>query len=414
MTGRVLEPHELERYADAAVRGCLVLEPGDTLFVNGSLAHRELMVGLADAGYRAGAKLVELNYAEPHAQAARIRHAPDELLGPVPPWRMPAYRAHLEPTSAVLTVIGEGDPGAFDGLPPERVAEDSMRPLRKRAWYVRAVKANRRRWTGMGWPTPFWAAQVYPELPSDEAQRRLALDLLWFCRLGPDDPPGWEGWEQHVEATAARAEALTELALERVELRGPGTELTVGLPPGACWLGGRGPNAFGQVIAPNFPTEENFTSPDAASTEGTFRCTRPLSFRGRTIDGIAGEFRRGRLVRLEAGSDEDRELLAAFLYSDRNADRLGEVALVDATSRIGRSGRTYSNTLLDENAVAHIAFGAGFAGTRVPDPSARGRRGVNSANLHLDVMIGSDDLEATGLAAGGRRIPLIRDGLWAI
>ena len=410
----VLSPAERARYADAAVRACVRLKPGDTLFVNAVPAHRELAVALAEAADRAGARYVDVGYGEPHAQAARIRHADEAHLGPMPKWREATLRAHLDPAAAVVTVIGEGDPGVFDELPPERVAEDSMRPLRRVGWYVRAVKAGRRRWAGMGWPTRFWASQVYPELDAGEAQRRLARDLLWFCRLGPDDPPGFEGWVAHVEAIARRATTLTELRLERVELRGPGTDLAVGLPPGTRWLGGQEENGFGQMVAPNFPTEENFTSPHAASAAGTFRCTRPLSFRGRTIDGIAGEFRRGKLVRLEAASDEDRDFLAAFLYADRGGDRLGEVALVDATSRIGRAERTYSNTLLDENAVAHIAFGAGFGQTRLPDPDARGRRGVNNANLHLDVMIGSDALEATGVAPGGGRIPLIRDGLWQI
>jgi len=168
------------------------------------------------------------------------------------------------------------------------------------------------------------------------------------------------------------------------------------------------------MVSPNFPSEENFTSPDARATEGTFRCTRPLSFRGRVIDGIGGEFRSGRLVRLDAASEEDRDFLAAFIHDDRRAERLGEVALVDASSRVGQARRAYANTLLDENAVAHIAFGAGFMQARLPDPGARGRRGVNDANLHLDVMIGSDDLEATGVAADGRRVPLISDGRWAI
>jgi aminopeptidase len=410
----LLAPDQLARYAEAVVGGCLRLSAGDTLFLQGQLAHRELLVALADAGYRAGARLVDLTYLEPYVQVARVRHAGDEHLGLVPPWRQSWLRAQLEPDAAAVTVLGESEPGVFDGLPPERVAEDTMRPLRRLAWYLRAVKAGRRRWVGVDWPTPFWASQVYPELEPDEGQRRLAQDLLWFCRLGPDDPPGFEGWTRHVEAVARRAETLTALGLERLEVRGPGTDLALRLSPGTRWLGGQEANAHGVVVAPNFPTEESFTTPEAAGTEGTFACTRPLSFRGRTIEGIAGEFRRGKLVRLEAAREDDRDFLAAFLYGDRGADRLGEVALVDATSRIGQAERTYSNTLLDENAVAHIAFGAGFGQTRLPDPSARGRRGVNHANLHLDVMIGSDELEATGIAAAGRRVPLIRDGLWQI
>jgi aminopeptidase len=409
----ILAQGELERYADAVTRGCLALRDGDTLFVQGQPGHRELMVGLAEAAYRAGARYVELQYLDARVQAARVRHAREEYLGPISPWGVKQLRAHLAPESAVVTIIGESDPGVFDGLPSQRVAEDSLRPFSKVPWYIRAIRLGRRRWTGVAWPTPFWAQEVYPELSRGEAQRRLALDLLDFCRLGPDDPPGHEGWTSHVEAIWRRGQALSRLELETLELRAPGTQLTVRLATGTRWLGGRD-EVHGRLVCANFPTEENFTSPEARATEGTFRCTRPLSFKGRMIHGIEGAFRAGRLVRLDAATEEDREFLAAFIASDRNADRLGEVALVDASSRIGRAGRVYANTLVDENAVAHIAFGMGFSESRMPDGRSRSERGVNRASLHLDVMIGSDDFEATGFASGGRRIPLIRDGAWQV
>ena len=413
-TGGVLTAEELERYADGVVRSCLRLGEGDVLFVQAHPEHRELAVGLADAAYRIGVRYVDVQYSDPRLQAARVRHAHDDFLGPVPEWA--SRRAHetIKPTSATVTILGEADPGVFDGLPPERVVQDTMRPLGRMRRYVKAVKQGRRRWTGVAWPTTAWAGQVYPELAATSAGRRLAEDLLWFCQLGPDDPPRAEGWEAHVRALAGRAARLTELRLERVELRAPGTALDVRLSPGTAWAGGNEVNAFGQTIAANMPTEEVYTSPDAAATTGTFRCTLPLAFGGRLIDGIAGELRSGRLVRLEATSDADRDFLAAFLMQERNADRLGEIALVDRESRIGQTRRTYFNTLVDENAVAHIAFGMGFAETRLPDASARGTRGINQSNLHLDVMIGSDDLEATGFAPGGRRVPLIAGGAWQI
>jgi aminopeptidase len=166
----------------------------------------------------------------------------------------------------------------------------------------------------------------------------------------------------------------------------------------------------GRRFAPNMPTEETFTSPDPRQTSGTFRCTFPLSFRGRLIEGLRGEFSNGRLVRLDADSDDDRDFVAAYIDSDRAGRRLGEVALVDASSRIGQARRIYYNTLLDENAAAHIAFGTGFGGTRSETPA----RAVNRSTIHLDVMIGSPKLEVTGVNARGRRIPLIRDGAWQI
>lgn len=409
----VLEPGERQRYADAIVVGCLGLAEGETLFVNAHPVHRELVVAIVESAYRAGAAVVEPRYVDPLVKAARVRHGSDEVLGPLTDWGRRILREQIKPDSAIVHLLGEGESGVFDGLPPERVAEDTMRPFRAVPWYMRAVRADRRRWMAAAWPTAWWAQHVYPELDEAAAIRRLANDLLWFCRLGPDDPPGHTGWEAHVDAIARRAVALGELELERIELRGPGTSLDLGISPGTRWLGGREDNAHGKLVSPNFPTEECFTSPKAGAAEGTFRCTMPLSFQGRELEGLAGEFRGGKLVRLEAARDEDRDFLAAFLDTDPGARRLGEVALVDRDSRIGRTGRTYYETLLDENAAAHIAFGFGFDSARfVP----RGKRapGINRSTLHLDVMIGSDDFEATGVAAGGRRVPLVADGAWQI
>jgi aminopeptidase len=407
----VLLPEQLARYADAVVVGCLRMEPDDVLFIQGQPAHRELVVALAEAAFRAGAADAVADYVDNLVSAARIRNAADENLGRVPAWRQKLLREHLDPAAATVTIIGEGDPGAFDGLPPARLAEDAQRRAARIPWYLKALKAGGVRWTGCGWPTPYWAGQVYPEHEEADAMRRLAEDLLWFCRLGPDDPPGTQGWETHVDALARRAATLTDLGLRRVELRGDGTELEVAIPETARWVGGRESDARGRMISPNFPTEENFTSPVPRSTRGTFRCSRPLSFRGRLIEGIAGEFRGGRLVQLEAASETDRELLAAFLHSDPGASRLGEVALVDRSSRIGQAQRHYANTLIDENAAAHIAFGSGFDIART-DGGRRNR--VNKSNLHLDVMIGTDELEVTGFTEDGRPVPLIRDGEWQV
>jgi aminopeptidase len=204
---------------------------------------------------------------------------------------------------------------------------------------------------------------------------------------------------------------LTKLGLTAIELRGPGTDLHVGLAPETRWLGGQEETPAGVKIAPNVPTEETFTSPHADATEGAFTCTFPLSFQGRLIEGLRGEFRGGKLVRLDADKKSDRDFVAAYIDSDPagKGRRLGEVALVDATSRIGQSGRTYFNTLYDENAAAHIAFGSGFGGTRT-----QGSRGLNRSSVHLDVMIGSPDFEVTGIDAKGKRVAVISDGLWQI
>jgi aminopeptidase len=405
----LLAPHELERYADAVVRACLALEQGELLIVRALPDQRELAVALAEAGYRAEARFVDVVYDDPRARAARIRYAREDDLGSLTPWERRRFRAAIEPTTANVTIIPISEPGVFDGLVTERVAVDHARAAKQTAFVRRASQRGRRRWTGVAWPTPGWAAEAYPELAPDDAQRRLARDLLWFCRLGDGDGVAFEGWTAHADRLAERATRLTELGLARLELRGPGTALDVGLAPQTRWLGGPR-EEHGRPTSGNFPTEENFTSPDPRATEGTFRCSRPLSFRGRTIDGIAGEFRRGRLTRLEAARADDRDFLAAALAVDRGARRLGEVALVDRSSRIGQTARIYFNTLIDENAAAHIAFGSGFDQARAPGE----RTPVNTSTLHLDVMIGTDDFEATGVTTDGRRVPLLADGTWQV
>ena len=408
----ILEPRELRRYADAIVKASLGVTVGETLVVQGEPAHRELAVAVAEAGYRTGARVVEVIYGDPLVLRARLKRGRDEALGVVTPWSARRLRELMKPSAARAVITGESEPGYLDGIPPQRIATEFSRVAKQTAAYRRASLDLRARWTGAAWPTDHWAAQVYPKLSPLEGKRRLAQDFLSFCRLTDADGPGSSGWLRHVRALARRAAKLTRLELTALELHGPGTELRVRLSPGTRWLGGQEETPRGVKIAPNMPTEETFTSPHATATEGTFACTFPLAFQGRLIEGLRGEFRSGRLVRLDAAKAADRDFVASYIDSDPsgNGRRLGEVALVDATSRIGRSKRTYFHTLLDENAAAHIAFGSGFGGTRSETPA----RGLNRSSVHLDVMIGSPELTAVGITAKGKRVPIIADGLWSI
>jgi len=408
----LLEPERLRRYADAIVKAGVALREGDTLVVRAEPAHRELTVAVVEAAYRAGARAVEALTVDPLVVRARLRHGRDAALGALTPWTERRLREMTKPGYAEVNIAGEAEPGYLDGIAPKRIRTDFERVAKPMAGFRRAVMEMRLRWTIAAWPTDHWAGIVYPELPLPEAKRRLADDLLWFCRLTDEDGRGNAGWLRHVRAIGRRATKLSRLDLASLELRGPGTALDLRIAPGTRWIGGGETTPDGALITPNMPTEETFTSPHAAGAEGTFTCTFPLSFQGKLVEGLRGELRGGRLVRLASDRPEERDFVAAYIDSDPkgNGRRLGEVALVDATSRIGQRGRPYFTTLLDENAAAHIAFGQGFSNTRVDRPA----RGVNNSSVHLDVMIGGPDLEATGVTAKGRRIPLIRDGLWQI
>ena len=407
----ILDSDERRRYADAIVKASLGVGKGDFLLVQGHPEHREIVVATAAAGYRAGATTVDVTYYDPLVERAHYEYGSKESLGQVSPWALGRMRELVKPYGARAVTTGEVDHGYLDGIDPKRIAADTAGVAAKTKFYRRANLDLNARWTGAAWPTDYWASQVYPELSRLAGKRKLAQDFLWFCRLTDADGSGARGWLDHVKAIARRSAKLTRLGLVGLELRGPGTELDVKLTPGARWLGGQEQTAAGVKIAPNMPTEESFTSPHATGTNGTFACTFPLTFQGKRIEGLRGDFSNGRLVRLDAKKAADRDFIASYIDSDPsgNGRRLGEVALVDATSRIGQSGRTYFHTLLDENAAAHIAFGAGFGGTR-----PKGTRGLNRATIHLDVMIGSPDFEVTGLTEKGKRVPVIAGGLWQI
>lgn len=405
-TASGLSADRIRSYAEAIVRDYVDTRPGDTILIDCEPAHRELAEAIAAAGYRIGADLVDVAYQDRRIQAARIREGKDDALGLVAPWHRARLRASLAETTAIVRIVGDEEPGVLADLDPARVSQDFQTRARTLSWFSRAIVGNRVRWTIVAWPTPAWAVAVYPDLDATDAVRRLGEDLLSFSRQGPEDSA--DAWRVHCQMLQARARLLSDRGFARLEFRGPGTELDVTLFDDTVWLGGGDTTVTGRPISPNVPTEEVFTSPNPARTQGTFRCTTPLSFNGRVIGGIAGRFSRGRLVEIAADDPGDQAILEQTFSTDPGAGRLGEVALVDRTSRIGQAGRIYGETLLDENAAAHIALGNGFSGTR----SGGGR--LNRSVVHLDVMIGSDDVEVTGIGGDGSRTPILVGGEWRL
>lgn len=407
----LMKPDELQRYAEMIVRGCIAFRRGDELLIRPALAHREIAVAVAEAAYRAGALSVDVDYDDNRMYAARVQHGSKAALGGRTSWQRERMRALGRENVAVVVVMGEFEQSVLADLPPDRVAEVAKQNAT--SGMSAARREGRLRGTICAWPTEDWAARVFPGMEPTRAMRQLARDLLWFCRLGPDDPPGHSGWTQHLATLRRRAAKLTRLDLKELHVRDRGTDLRLKIAPYSMWRGGGEEDYWGRQIAQNVPTEECFISPDAAATEGTFHCSRPRSFGGRVIEDLRGEFRGGRLVRLDAKRTADRDWLAQYLAAIPNADRLGEIALVDSTSRIGQRKRIYFNGLLDENAAAHMAFGSGFAKTRTV-PIGRNRYGVNRAKTHIDVMIGTDELEAVGVQQNGKRVDLVSNGLWQL
>jgi aminopeptidase len=291
-----MTPDELRRYAETVVRGCVSLGRGDTLLIQANHAERDAVVALAEAAYRAGARTVDVEYDDARLRAAKLLHGRPEAIAARSPARELRSRLLGRKDVALVAVMGEFELAVTAHLPPEGVAQETA-ATHSRA-VTRARREGRIRAAICAWPTEEWAARVFTGMRPERAQRKLAQDLLSFCRLGPDDPPGHKGWMDHLAALRRRAAGLTKLDLKEVRIRDRGTDLRVRIAAFSRWRGGGERDHWGRFVAPNMPTEECFVSPDAAATEGTFRCSRPRSFGGRVFEDLAGEFRGGRLVRL--------------------------------------------------------------------------------------------------------------------
>jgi aminopeptidase len=250
---------------------------------------------------------------------------------------------------------------------------------------------------------------VFPELEKGAAVEALWRDLEHVCRLDEADPI--DAWERRCHEIWEAASRLDELDLDTLRFVGPGTDLTVGLLPSSRFAkeGGRATTRSGIEHMPNLPTEELFTTPDPERTEGVVAATKPLDVGGSLVTGLRIRFEHGRAVEIEA--DANAEALRERCATDEGAARLGEVALVDGASRIGRLGRTFFNTLLDENSASHLALGDAYAHP-IADPADLPR--INESEIHVDFMIGSDDVTVSGVTRGGDELPLLVGGAWRI
>jgi aminopeptidase len=260
---------------------------------------------------------------------------------------------------------------------------------------------------GANCPTPDWAAVVFPELEPDEALRRLWEAVAHCCRL--DEPDAVAAWQERLTERDRTKAALLGLGLDALHFEGPGTDLTVGLLPTSSWDGGLSDTVDGIRYLANLPTEEVFTAPDPLRADGVVTSSRPLVMRnGAVIEGLHVRFEGGRAVEIDARTNA--EALRAETSRDDGATRLGEVALVDRESRIGRTGLVFYDTLYDENSASHIAFGSAYLDTVGEEDLDR----VNRSAVHVDFMIGGDDVAVTGVTKAGERVPLLRGGAWQI
>jgi aminopeptidase len=285
-----------------------------------------------------------------------------------------------------------------------RAARDRLPALRESLEVTNRRESN---WTIVPCPTPAWAQLVYPDAEPDEALDRLWTAIERICRLDEEDPVA--AWEERARTIVSAASRLTERRFDALHYEGPGTDFTVGLFEDVRWMAARIETAFGVSHQPNIPTEEVFTSPDPPRADGVVTSTKPLVLiDGTVVRDLVVRFEGGRVTELSASTGE--ETMRTIIDHDEGAARLGEIALVDDEGRIGPLNTVFYDTLLDENAASHIALGAGFPFLAADGSGER----INNSDIHIDFMIGSDDLRITGITPSGERVPVLTQGRWGV
>jgi aminopeptidase len=388
----------LQRYAELAVRVGANVREGQTVFVAANVEHAPLARALARAAYAAGARYVDVRYADPHIRRALIEHGPDEALTHTPEWLKTRMRGY--DGAAAVGITGDAEPDLLADLDGDRVGRARMAALNE---ITRELMTKRTiNWTGVAFPNEGWAEQVFGA-PNVE---RL-WDAVAFCtRLDEDDPV--QAWRDHMVRLEKRAAQLNERGFDALRYRGPGTDLTVGLLADSRWMSALFRDAGGREYVPNMPTEEIFTTPDCRRAEGVVTSTRPLALLGDVVEQLRLTVKDGRIVEVDAAKGAD--VVRGQIGSDDRAAFFGELALVDGTSRVGQTGITFFDTLYDENATCHIAYGFGIPETFEGEPG----EGMNVSTVHTDFMVGGSELEVDGLTTGGEAVPILRNDEWQL
>jgi aminopeptidase len=358
--------------------------------------------------YRRGAKLVTCLYDDPATIRARFDHAEDETLDYAAGWLSGGVARALESGAARLFIYGP-HPDLLADVAPERVARIHSAiaaATTVEAAYTAELRVN---WCAIPYVTSSWAQMVYPGIAPPDAVKRLWEDVFDVLRVGNGDPVS--EWLTHITALNARRDALQAHKLTALRFYGGETDATIGLVRGHRWIGGSAVAANGVRAVCNMPTEEIFTCPHRERVEGHIAASRPLALGGTIVEGLRLTFREGRVVDTQA--TRGKEMVDVLLSSDAGASRLGEVGLVPSSSRIASKNILFYNTLLDENAASHVAFGQSYSACLESGDDAE-RDGANSSALHIDCMLGDTQISVDGMLPNGTTLPVMRDGEFTI
>jgi aminopeptidase len=414
------EQHQelLRKYAEAIIRIGLNLRAGQRLVITNATsrgvppAARALVHEVTKAAYAAGARYVEALWGDEEMLRLRLQHAPADSFDEYPTWQANGIMDFIQRGDALLSIYAN-DPDVYSGLDSERVGAMQRSHLNHYQDISLNVSRNAINWCVVACGAPAWARKIFPGRPEAEALEKLWLEIFESTRATEPDPVA--AWQEHILKLRKRAEFMQAKKFSALHYKSENTDFTLGLPRGHKWISAQSLAENGVVFTANMPTEEIFTLPDRRRAEGTVSATFPLSYGGSLIEDFSVTFENGQVVKVQAKKNE--AILQKLVNTDEGSSRLGEVALVPASSPIARRDHLFYNTLYDENASCHIAIGRAYrftltGGEELSEEEFNAAGGNTSLN-HVDFMIGSPQMDIDGITENGSQEPVMRAGEWA-
>ena len=404
----------LKKYAKLIVRTGVNVQKGQVVTLYSAVEQHAFAALVAEECYLAGAKKVNLEWSYDTTGRMHFLYADRETLAKVLPWEEAKMKQMTEDLPCRI-IIESDDPDAMAGVDPEKLSAVMRSRSTVMKPYRNAIE-GKHQWVITAYPSVKWAKKIFPELDDAEAVDRLWDAILKTVRVDEENDPV-AAWKEHSDFIEGKAAWLNEQGFRSLHYTSAnGTDFTVDLIPGAKWEGaGAVNNLNGAAYIPNMPTEEIFTSPLAGKCEGTLVAVKPLSWNSQLIENFSITFEGGKAVSCKA--EKGQELLEKMITMDEGAARLGECALVPKESPVNRCGFLFYNTLFDENACSHVALGMGFkevlpGGDDMTMEEAQ-KHGINDSIIHVDFMIGADDLSIDGIRPDGTAVAVFRNGTWA-
>lgn len=408
-----MDKNLLKKYAMLAVNTGVNIKKDNILVITSPIETAEFARLIAKEAYNFGAKEVIVHYSDQQLTKIKLENSSLETISDYPSWMAEGYNYYARQGACFIS-IAASDPDGLKGVSVEKIGESQKARTTALKEYYDNSMSNKCRWCVLSVPTLSWAKKVFPNLSDEKALESLWDVIFKTVRIDTKDPI--KAWENHNAYLEEKIKFMNDNNFKSVHLKSSnGTDLNIELPEGHIWAGGSEEDVKGIPFNANMPTEEIFTLPKKTGVNGIVYSSKPLSYGGNLIDNFSITFEDGRAIDFTAETGYD--ILKQMLESDEGAKYLGEVAFVPYNSPISNSKLIFFNTLFDENAACHLAFGRAYEScVKNADKYSEEeleKMGVNNSVIHVDFMIGTSDLEITGINKNGETIKIFSNGNWA-